>query len=987
MKRLRNTEEDIVKPIIIKKKKSNTIEIKDCLLENFIYFYWIDIYEDDNDNGRLYLFGKIYNKPHNTFRSCVFIIDGIMRTLYFVPKEDKSFSDVSQEIKEIRQETIPKYRVKEVKRQYYFDQQFPQGINNYLKMQYSYSYPPFQQNRLKGKTYSNIFGNSTKAIENFLIQTKIMGPCWMKIHKTHFKESSSDFLSAKKSTTQLGEFIINNYKNITPLTDEQITYPLPSLIITSIRIQRIKDNKEKKSIIAISSITHNNININKVTESDQYINYIFIKDSFNNKDIININDNDINKKQQITIVRDITEHTLLLKFTEHLKEIDPDVIIGHDIDNDIQTIIERMSDCKLYNSFYLGRLEHNYKKFNNNHTTTGRLICNTMLSIKEIFKSKDYNLSYLSKSIYNITIKELDYFMDYNQTIDSLKDICINIYNNSLLTIKLFQKFNIIPLTKYLTTTCGNTWKRSLVNARAERIEYLLMHKFYDNNPKFIIPDKKEFTKSKYEGGYVLDPKKGFYDTIILLLDFQSLYPSIIKEFNICFTTLQNTKNHGVLPEIVTFLISKRMELKNLFLNEKNQELKLNYDIQQLAIKLVTNSIYGCLGFSNSRFYQVKIAETITENGRTILKNTVELIGNSNNIIYGDTDSIMIDTGIRSLDDAIIISNNIKKIISNQYNHIVLNLDKIFDKLLLLTKKKYVGRLINNNEIEIKGLEIVKKNYCDISSEIGKSVLDIIFSNNINNDSIKKFVSNELLKIRNNNNDYSAFILREKISRNIEEYATKSQLSHVVIAQRMKKCGIPIKPGQNINYIVCNNTNNTSSSKSECSFTPNEFINQKKTIDVEWYIKHQILPPLSRILQPLNISIDKIDNDCIINNSNLLNNTLSILRKNQNYDNCEKLNIKCDKCNKEYKFLGFLPVICVDCRISIDSYNIINALEKLINTYLNSEEIPKHTIYNQLQYLKSLFDSNSESFRVYNNLIKEKIQTFDYGIITTDIFY
>lgn len=984
MKRLRNTEEDAIKPIIIKKKKSNAIEIKDCLIDNFIYFYWIDIYEDDD--GRLYLFGKIYNKPLDTFRSCVFIIDGIMRTLYFVPKEDKSFNDVSQEIREIRQSTIPKYRVKEVKRQYYFDQQFPQGTNNYMKMQYSYSYPPFQQNLLKGKTYLNIFGNSTKATENFLIQRKIMGPCWMKIHETHFKEESSDFLSAKKSTTQLGEFIISNYKNITPLTDEQITYPLPSLIITSLRIQRIK-NKEKTSIIAISSITHNNININKVTECDQYTNYLFIKDNCNNKDIININDNDINKKQKITIIRDISEYTLLLKFTEHLKEIDPDVIIGHDIDNDIQTIIERMGDCKLFNNFYLGRLEHNYKKFNNNHTITGRLICNTMLSIKEIFKSKDYNISYLSKSIYNINIKELDYYIDYNQTLDSLKDICINIYNNSLLTIKLFQKFNIIPLTKYLTTTCGNTWKRSLINARAERIEYLLMHKFYDNKPKFILPDKKEFTKSKYEGGYVLDPKKGFYDTIILLLDFRSLYPSIIKEFNLCFTTLRNTKNRGVLPEIVTFLISKRIEIRNLSLNEKNQELKSNYDIQQLAIKLVTNSIYGCLGFSNSRFYQVNIAKTITENGRNILKNTVELIGNNNNIIYGDTDSIMIDTGIKSLDDAVNISNNITKIISKQYNHIVLNLDKIFDKLLLLTKKKYVGRLINNNEIEIKGLEIVKKNYCDISSEIGKSVLDIIFSNNTNNDGIKKFVSNELLKIRhNNNNNYTEFVLREKISRNIEEYATKSQLPHVVIAQRMKKCGIPIKPGQNINYIVCNHTDNTKSSKSECSFTPDEFINQKKTIDIEWYIKHQILPPLSRILQPLNINIDKIDNDCIINNSNLFNNNLSILRKNQNYDNCEKLSIECDKCNKEYKFLGFLPVICMDCRISIDSDNIINALEKLLYKYLNSEEIPKHTTYKQLQYLNSLFDSNNESFRAYNNLIKEKIQTFDYGIITTDIF-
>lgn len=111
----------------------------------------------------------------------------------------------------------------------------------------------------------------------------------------------------------------------------------------------------------------------------------------------------------------------------------------------------------------------------------------------------------------------------------------------------------IIPLTKQLTTIAGNLWFRSLQNARAERNEWLLMHEFHSR--KFLCPDKKTLSskeakkqqfgdddeevgqgntkrpkrgKAKYGGGLVLDPKAGFYDTIILLLDFNSLYPSII---------------------------------------------------------------------------------------------------------------------------------------------------------------------------------------------------------------------------------------------------------------------------------------------------------------------------------------------------------------------------------------------------------------------------------------------------------------------------
>ena len=127
---------------------------------------------------------------------------------------------------------------------------------------------------------------------------------------------------------------------------------------------------------------------------------------------------------------------------------------------------------------------------------------------------------------------------------------------------------SIVPLTKQLTTIAGNLWFRSLQNARAERNEWLLMHEFHSR--KFLCPDKKTLSakeakrsmfggddevvekkvgkkrgKAKYGGGLVLDPKAGFYDSIILLLDFNSLYPSIIQEYNLCFTTVQrkSTKN------------------------------------------------------------------------------------------------------------------------------------------------------------------------------------------------------------------------------------------------------------------------------------------------------------------------------------------------------------------------------------------------------------------------------------------------------------
>lgn len=154
---------------------------------------------------------------------------------------------------------------------------------------------------------------------------------------------------------------------------------------------------------------------------------------------------------------------------------------------------------------------------------------------------------------------------------------------------------------------------RTLTGARAERNEYLLLHEFHSK--KFIVPDKSFGPKTKqaiepsaadddegdesrpaasksarrkpaYAGGLVLEPKKGFYDKFVLLLDFNSLYPSIIQEYNICFTTVdrngasadqvpdppESELEQGVLPRLIANLVNRRSQVKKLMKDPKITE-------------------------------------------------------------------------------------------------------------------------------------------------------------------------------------------------------------------------------------------------------------------------------------------------------------------------------------------------------------------------------------------------------------------------------
>lgn len=201
---------------------------------------------------------------------------------------------------------------------------------------------------------------------------------------------------------------------------------------------------------------------------------------------------------------------------------------------------------------------------------SGRLVCDTYLASKDLIRSKSYRMTDLAQSQLKINREDIEFgkSAQYFDQSDSLVHLLKHCSFDAYLASALMYKLQILPLTHQLTNLAGNLWSRTMTGARAERNEFLLLHEFH--KAKYICPEKSfggpktavvraveqdededavamaSNTKKKasgrrkpaYAGGLVLEPKKGFYDKYVLLLDFNSLYPSIIQEYNVCFTTV-----------------------------------------------------------------------------------------------------------------------------------------------------------------------------------------------------------------------------------------------------------------------------------------------------------------------------------------------------------------------------------------------------------------------------------------------------------------
>jgi DNA polymerase-2 len=426
-----------------------------------------------------------------------------------------------------------------------------------------------------------------------------------------------------------------------------------------------------------------------------------------------------------------------------------------------------------------------------------------------------------------------------------------------VLVTDVMEKTGLIKLMQTRVELSGLLMDRQGVSTAA--FDFFMLPKLHRKG--FIAPNVIDITRDMHAaGGYVLTPESGLHHHVVVL-DFKSLYPSIIKTFKIDpYSRLMADQNplqtpagikfsesHHILPDFIETLMGRREMAKQ----EGDPYLSQ-------AIKILMNSFYGVMGSAGSRFYHADLPTAITGSGQWILRETIEYFQNDGyEVIYGDTDSVFVKlpSGERPFDRGAMLAKrateHLERALKKHFkveSQLEVEFEKYFRKIffpILRTgeggaKKKYAGLLTDRSgesHLHFSGMEFVRSDWTKLAKNFQFDLYQKFFNEVDLEDSIRDIVA----ALKNGQHD-KELIYKKRLSKKLEEY-TKSLPPHVRAAKLAQEAGHTVE--RDVRYVM------TRMGPTPIELEPTDY-------DYQHYIDKQIRPIAEVLLEPLGLSFDNI---------------------------------------------------------------------------------------------------------------------------------
>lgn len=558
-----------------------------------------------------------------------------------------------------------------------------------------------------------------------------------------------------------------------------------------------------------------------------------------------------------------TEKEVLLKFEELVTKIDPDFIYGwHVIGFDLKFLFDKAQRLGMDLNIGRDKTKLVVEEKNNNtfHTLKGRVVIDGPVMMRSNFYTfSDYKLETVAqdvlgagKDIASDETKVEEIERRFRE--DKMRLAKYNLLDAELVT-DIYFKTGLVDLLLERSKLSGLSIDK--VHFSSASFDFIYLPLFHRKG--FVAPNISDINREfESSGGLVLDTKTGLHDDVIVI-DFKSLYPTLMITFNIDPYSYLKGKTEGrEIPSGHKFSMQEAplsSKLKEFLDRRKRAKESGNKELSQ-AIKILMNSFYGILGSSRSRFYQADLPMAITQTGQWILKTTKNFIEKEGfEVLYGDTDSLFVKMHKEDKFQVSDVANRLVKkindyletIISRDFgrtSHLEIEYEKHFSKIffplsrdgLTGAKKRYVGLI--NGEVDFVGMEFVRSDWTILAKNFQLKIFEALFEGSDLEALIKKYCKELEEGLYDKDLVYT-----KRLSKDPREY-TKNIPPHVKAALMVNHTG-PYRL-KKISYMM------TLSGP-----VPEKMVDMKQ-IDYNHYKEKQIKPIADNVLIYLGKSWDSI---------------------------------------------------------------------------------------------------------------------------------
>ncbi len=425
-------------------------------------------------------------------------------------------------------------------------------------------------------------------------------------------------------------------------------------------------------------------------------------------------------------------------------------------------------------------------------------------------------------------------------------------------TYGLAEKF--LPFASQLSNITGLPMDQVGAASVGFRLEWYLMRAAYKDDE--LVPNRVERPYESYKGAVVLKPKKGLHENIAVL-DFSSMYPSIMIKYNVGPDTIDREKcdpeTHWIAPEVghcfrkeppgffkrvlVTLLELRRRVREEMKKYEPDSyEYRILYE-RQKALKVLANAAYGYMGWVGARWYCRECAEAVTAWGRRTIRRAIEIARSLGlEVIYGDTDSLFVKYDRGKVEELI---RRIKEELG-----LDIKIDKIYRRVFFTEAKKRYAGLLEDGRIDIVGFEAVRGDWAEIAKEVQEKITEIILKEGSVEKAVE-YVRDVIARMRSGKIDLHKLIIWKTLTRRPDEYVVDAP--HVVAARKLMAMGVSVDINDKIGYIIVKGIGNISK-RAE----PYISVKDVSEVDIEYYIDRQVIPAALRVLGYFGITEQRL---------------------------------------------------------------------------------------------------------------------------------